>query len=52
MSLVKGWGVDYGRSLVSSTPCWVEIYLDSPLKWIDNILLTMNGPQRSVNSGS
>ena len=52
MSLVKGWGADYARPLVTNTPCWIEIYLDGPLKWIDNILFTMRGPQESINSVS
>lgn len=52
MSLVKGWGEAYGRPTVTCTPCWIEIYLDGPLKWIDTVLLTMRGPTESINSVS
>lgn len=52
MSLVKGWGVDYGRPTVTGTPCWLEIHLDGPLKWLDTVLLTMRGPSESITSVS
>lgn len=52
MSFVKGWGVEYQRQTVMCTPCWMEIYLDGPLKWLDAVISTMRGPNQSINSVS
>ncbi|GAU94251.1 hypothetical protein RvY_06062 [Ramazzottius varieornatus] len=52
ISFVKGWGADYPRRQVRDTPCWIQVQLHGPLKWLDDVLIQMGSATSRISSVS
>ncbi|VDM43213.1 unnamed protein product [Toxocara canis] len=52
ISFVKGWGADYHRQDVTSTPCWMEMQLHGPLAYIDQVIAELDPPANPISSVS
>ncbi len=52
ISFIKGWGEEYRKRKLTSTPCWIEIHLQGAMQWVDKVLRVTRGPQGLIRSDS
>ncbi|KAI6175517.1 MH2 domain-containing protein [Aphelenchoides bicaudatus] len=47
ISFVKGWGEYYRRRTITTTPCWVEVFLTEALERLDGVLVSVESSERA-----
>lgn len=52
VSFVKGFGAEYRRQTIQTTPCWIEIHFQEPLQRIDKILRSFQDHEGFASSFS
>ena len=52
VSFIKGWGAQYHRQDITSTPSWAEIRFNGPFMWLDRVLREMGTPDTKITSVS
>lgn len=50
VSFKYGWGYEFGQREISSTPCWLSIVINDPLRLIDARLQQLQPEQATTSS--
>ena len=50
VSFKYGWGFEYGQREITSTPCWLSILINEPLRLIDTRLQQLQPEQATTSS--
>jgi hypothetical protein len=50
VSYKYGWGYDFGQREITSTPCWLSILINEPLRLIDARLQQLQPQQATTSS--
>lgn len=50
VSFKYGWGYDFGQREITSTPCWLSIVINEPLRLIDTRLQQLQPEQATTSS--
>ena len=50
VSFKYGWGYDFGQREITSTPCWLSILVNEPLRLIDTRLQQLQPQQATTSS--
>jgi hypothetical protein len=50
VSFKYGWGYDFGQREITSTPCWLSILINEPLRLIDTRLQQLQPQQATTSS--